>query len=766
MRSLKVWMVLGLVFIGLTKASLSESVSTIQNTEVTVPQYGLYEWNAPVTGKYKNPFDPDEVSLEAAFTSPDGQTTQVSGFFCQDYDEGAGPMDVSEKGGPQWRVRFCPTKAGTWNYRVTLRTKHGLEPYPPGSLKVIPSDSPGFIRNDSPNGLFFRFDDGKPYVPLGVAVCWTSRTSFFPDYLDYFEKIQAGRGNFTRVWFCEWNIPLEAMDLNSPMGHVLGLGRYSQDNAWRFDRLLGMAHDHGLKVLLTMDSYGQLMDEKGPWGEQAWSRNPYNKANGGPCGEPWDFFTNPKAQKLYRQKLRYIVARWGWDPDVFAFELWNEVKVPREWAAEMGAALRGMDPNRHLVTDSVGYPWNGKPYDEDKLWSLPEMGYTPLHYYGSGEGEGDLAETVYRRAWEMTKKIPKPFFFEELGLDGMTDDLKIDKTGRGTHLHNAFWASAVSPNAGVPLSHWKEYVDKFGLYKELAYVQPYLDSVDRGQDVWEPVEMNQTVADGTQGDLRIVPGANWDAPSGGEFRLTSDGQWNGNPSPYLKTTARDGNQAPKWIVDAPKGCRLVLGVNRVSIGADLRVLVDGKEAWRKVFDASPAPGGDGEYQSTKLDPQWNIYQADYHKEYPVDLPEGKHEIQLVNSGQDWINLESLTFTHFLKGSRIKLYGMKSEGTVLAWIQDKKDVWGRMYKESAVEPPVRKGLAFTLPGLTNGTYKIQWWDTYRGKVLSEDVGTVKSGTLTLKAPPFKKDIAVILYRNRYTENISPPRTPSPPSRTDD
>ncbi len=53
--------------------------------------------------------------------------------------------------------------------------------------------------------------------------------------------------------------------------------------------------------------------------------SPCNIKNGGPLEKLIDYFTNPKAQKANYDRLRYLVARYGYSPNVFVWELWNEV---------------------------------------------------------------------------------------------------------------------------------------------------------------------------------------------------------------------------------------------------------------------------------------------------------------------------------------------------------------------------------------------------------------------------------------------------------
>ncbi|MFM7310259.1 MAG: hypothetical protein ACKOZY_06605, partial [Flavobacteriales bacterium] len=41
--------------------------------------------------------------------------------------------------------------------------------------------------------------------------------------------------------------------------------------------------------------------------------------------DPVDFLTSPCAQKFYKNKLRYIIARWGYSPNIYVLELMSEM---------------------------------------------------------------------------------------------------------------------------------------------------------------------------------------------------------------------------------------------------------------------------------------------------------------------------------------------------------------------------------------------------------------------------------------------------------
>lgn len=105
---------------------------------------------------YLNPYR--EVEIDADFTHEDGTKIHLFGFW---------------NGGDEWRVRFSPTKTGTWTYVTSCsdtdnKGLHGVT----GKIIAVENtgttdiDRHGFIRI-SDNGRYFVHDDGTPFYWLG-----------------------------------------------------------------------------------------------------------------------------------------------------------------------------------------------------------------------------------------------------------------------------------------------------------------------------------------------------------------------------------------------------------------------------------------------------------------------------------------------------------------------------------------------------------------------------------------------------------------------
>src|SRR3712207_803358 len=132
-----------------------------------------------------------------------------------------------------------------------------------------------------------------------------------------------------------------------------------------------------------------------------WLQNPYNRANGGPLASPQQFFTDERARRLFRQKLRYAVARWGYSTHLMAWEFWNEVDLTdqyastavRDWHAVMSRHLRELDPWDHLQSTSYARSEGDAAVD-----GLRELDFVQTHRYGPLDMAADLPEWSRRKA--------------------------------------------------------------------------------------------------------------------------------------------------------------------------------------------------------------------------------------------------------------------------------------------------------------------------------------------------------------------------------
>ncbi|MBM4082478.1 MAG: DUF5060 domain-containing protein, partial [Planctomycetes bacterium] len=406
-----------------------------------VGKFEKFEVDVKFKASFASYFDPNELSIAATFTAPNGDRFVAYGFL-------AG-FSESEEGEsrPEWLIRFAPNQIGRWEYKVSVRNKIGEDISETLYFDCRQNESSrsvvkrGFVRRARSDSLYFEFDNGDFYYPIGQNVCWAAR------YDDFLAKMSSHGENWVRVWMCPWHLPLEEKD---------DAGNYDLAVAKKLDDLLSLAEKHGIYVQLVFEYHGMAASSG------SWAENPYNQTNGGPCLAPGDFFEDAKARELFKRRLRYIAARWGYSTQVFAWELWNEVDLTeyREWDhvvawhREMAGYLKAVDAQKHLVTTSC---YKDEP--GDALYALPQIDLAQAHRYTPQVT--DFIVSVTQRV----RKFNKPFFVAEFGR-GWTPEVD-QKDPTGAHLHAGLWSSFMTPAAGsAMLWWWDTFVEHNNLYPQ------------------------------------------------------------------------------------------------------------------------------------------------------------------------------------------------------------------------------------------------------------------------------------------------------------
>lgn len=260
-----------------------------------------------------------------------------------------------------------------------------------------------------------------------------------------------------------------------------GLGKYYQKTADRLDEILDLGKEKGMYMMLAHDYHGIFKPKLDRWGSNdEWRRNPYNAENGGPCETPTDFFTNPEAKRYYKNRLRYMVARWGYSTNLAVWEFWNEVdnvmdwqEVPAEaivnWHREMAGYLKQLDPYGHLVSTSV------VRRKVPGLWDIKSLDFTQHHNYGP---TNDMHESIL----EYTGKFNKPDVVGEfsLGWKGPGKDYPVELYEG--EFHRGMWRGLFSPTPIVPLSWWWEWHYEQGHYFHFEPLADFISLMDSSND--------------------------------------------------------------------------------------------------------------------------------------------------------------------------------------------------------------------------------------------------------------------------------------------
>ncbi|MEK6796452.1 MAG: DUF5060 domain-containing protein [Spirochaetota bacterium] len=692
-------------------------------------QHARVDIRLSLSAAFENPFDPDEIDVRAKFTAPSGKTTVLPAFFHQPYT-----AEEKPDGSPSFALRFLPTEAGRHTVSVRMRDASGSAESAAFAFTVSPGISKGFVRAAA-NKKYFRFDDGTSYFPVGHNVCWSKSAA---DYVNYFSKMSAAGENYSRIWIGPFTIfTLERI----PAGDAdyAGLTRFDLRNASRFDAVLANAEEKGIFLMYCIESFNSFLSAGG---QSMWHKCPYNVEFGGPCAKAGTFFTDADAKKAFKKRLRYIVARYAYAQNIMCWQLFNEVQQTDNysssenaaWHAEMAGYLKSIDPYMHLVSTSTG-----NTEGDEALDSLPGMDFTVSHNYGAG----DAAVLIQSYSLEKPVRYGKPHFFGEFGADvrGNADTLDTE----AINLHNGIYASAFSLGAGTGmLWWWDNYIEPQNLYRIFTPLAQFVKDIPFAHMDMKPALVSLLAGSAPTLDAVMLEG--------------KYGEWKEHPAnrPITAFVSKDGlvtgaddlarvmhgirnhaklNNPVTFTVDYLKDGKfsaVIAGVSDYG-GAKLVIVLDGKKVLEKdLID-------DNESRTGTM--------RQYSGAYTIDIPQGKHTVTVDNQGNDWMEI-SYRFDMPSFKPPLHIFALADTGAkglcAMAWFKHKVNTYALRVAAKAPLETIQ-GASFVIQGLSDASYRIEWWDTYKGGVQSSATAVSRGGSLTAAIPPVEKDIACKIYK---------------------
>ena len=683
-----------------------------------------------LSADYANPFDPAQIKLDARVEPPSGKSYLLPGYFAQDFTrelkDGKEVLTPSGDGG--WNLRLTPREAGTHRILLVAQDRTGTSISKSLTLDAQANPSaPGFVKIAERDRRFFETDAGKAYWPVGANVGWGGEAGTY-DYDRWIESYAKEGLSLMRVWLSPgWaTFATERKEL--------GFGRFSMANAWRLDQTIREAEARGIRLQLCLDSYNMLRDKDAyPF----WEGAVWNRRNGGPLDYPTDFWGSATMDKEYLARLRYLVARYAADPGVFAWELWNEADLTRDfpvdraraWHAATVASLKALDPYGHLVTTSFANTQGVKDID-----MLPGLDFIVTHSYGAADIVNPVAVQQSRKAgWG------KPHMAQEIGADAGGAS-KGDT--RGYELHDPMWASLATASAGSAMGWWwdskTEPLGLYGLYGALARFVKGIDFPREGFRQTRPVfgYLNKPKPY-PRGDM-VVPtlAASWSKANSNRarrIRVDEDGASASAPALFHGTANHPELHNPLTMVTRfDRRTRFDVLVGGVSGygGARLAVSLDGDRLLTRDF---PDPDGDRGTETLE----------GYRGAYGFEIPAGRHTLEVANVGKDWMHA-SLRFkgTTVQKAPALDAWAAVGETTVVLWARNSERTLARILAEGesvggTVPPTYAK-----LEGLASGTYDVTLWDTWKGVAIGTTTRKVPlSGIITIPLPEIRHDLAV-------------------------
>jgi hypothetical protein len=693
-----------------------------------VPLYAPIDLTVDLTGAWDNPFDPDDVRLDAVVTTASGATCEVPGFYRVPHrrlvSRGMEIMMPEARG--QWCVRLAATEVGPLRCELRARDRSGSVSFAVPPFQVTASTARGFVRPSAVDSRYLVFDNGTPYLPIGHNLPIYPTSGQLAD--EAIAKMAAAGENWNRWWLSGSGLGLEWEPT---------LGRYRQAQAARLDFALQLAREHSFVYMLCLDTHQDFR-------EGGWKANPFNLTNGGPCKTPGDWFTDATARRHYRNRLRYTVARWAASPQVLCWEFGNEFEGWAEtsqetllaWHKEMAAYLRSIDPYRHPITTSF---WSKT--GPEVFWKIPEIDIVQTHCYTNNDA--NVAEQVREYCLHQWGAFQKPHIFGEFGI--RSHDTTADKDPKGWALHNAFWSAVASGCDGIPMPWWHEnYIDPLNLYGHFTAIQRFTAGLPFGTAVWRQVETEATYADpGVARPVRaavLTPADGFRRQAVNEFTLAADGSIN-DPGELLALLHGEGHKdlrnPPVFSVTYPTAGAFTMTIDRVSNSGRLLVYVDEVVALDRDL-----PCGEGKGKSWEFRPQWKLWESVYNEDISIQVPAGAHRLRVENTGKDWVRVKSYRFEgcRIIDRPNLLCAALASERTAILWVQNRDSDWFNHGLDAVTAVP---DAIVTLKGLADGPVEIEWWETWEGAPQRLEKAEIRAGILALRIPALRTDVAARL-----------------------
>jgi len=435
---------------------LSSRVSDI-SYEDTAIQFQPMTMDVKVVADWSDPFVSSDIKVDLSITTPEGNTKTLPGYFVEGKSNSAST----------WRFIYTPSSRGSYQFTALVSDDENM-PYRSQSatIQVLPGEGKGFLHTYDMWSL--QYDNGERFRGIGENFGWEARdeddSKYFKDlnenprfnYDQMLPKLSEQGANIIRTWMIYWNLPIDWQQTHNALRYEDSSVRFNPSGVERMDELVELAKMHDIKLILSLDSHAGFIGN-------GWSRNSYNSENGGPADSVLEFFTNEKSKSRYKDKLRFMVAKYSYAPQIAAWEFFNEIDnvmyegekqlipdvVITSWHDEMAKYLASIDPHDHIITTSISHR------EVNGLFDIDELDLAQSHLYKVTK---EIPEVIN----SFNKEYNKPYFVGEFSAewDWSQDFNNIPEME--SDFVDGLYLGLFSPTPILPLSWWWEYFDEKG----------------------------------------------------------------------------------------------------------------------------------------------------------------------------------------------------------------------------------------------------------------------------------------------------------------
>jgi len=435
---------------------------------------------------------------------PDRQTWHRPAFTYRPYrlhPIGADPTapEYDPAGPVTLQARHTPRLPGVYAWSMLAPDGTHLAD---GQFTVAASHRPrGPLGLSTANRRLLSFADGTPFIPIGPNIAWADAPDRVARFNGYLDRLVAVGANHCRLWMSSWCGQIDGATPDA----------WRLDHAWLLDQLLASARAHGVHVTLVLDNAYDLVHGKAfPYGATADERQ--------------DTFINPKLPHGYIDRLQYILARWGSDDTILAWELFNELDMAQPirercvpWARAAIAELKHLDADGRLRTIS----WAGD--DFDRISDIDGMDLLQIHRYVLEWADPSSTHSPHTRdgikmliePMELAATIGKPYCFGELGYQSVKDENQGNTLDQeGLLLRQQAWAGLMLGGYGSGMNWWWDtYIDADHLWDQYRGMAVSVAHLNWKDPYLMPLAPNPTGRVLVMGWVSDTQGLVWPQPS-------------------------------------------------------------------------------------------------------------------------------------------------------------------------------------------------------------------------------------------------------------
>lgn len=495
-----------------------------------------------------NPFDPEQLDVQVEFWQPngDGRSKYYKRFaFYYDAFSVSGKEVRKVKTANTFRVRFSPQEQGEWNCKALVVVKEDSLFSDVFSFSVNQKGSSKGFMQICGNKQYFKVGDSS-FFPVGQNIPWPGDIWYndtkplkhyeFEKYERLVRSFSERGGNYYRMLITPWTYDIEFENL----------GNYSSrmKNAWELDNLIAHSEELGIKIHFNMLLHGVLENPSvytiTNWDWPAYDSDVYgdkkcvSQQDKGFCysrelelNHPVEFFTNTQAKRFYKNKLRYMIARWGYSTSIGLFELLSEInnlgqqarlefngkgcpnvrtvtapyhdsvesvpKIVLEWQHEMGKYIKeDLKHENHPI--AVSYTGEPAINNGDLSYYSPYIDIATYNAYSFDRNQNKYLRltkklTDYRKdrvvvsnsiiredESKRSVSVDKPFMLSEIGSG-------LSECDNSTIWKQSVFLSPFTGLSGVAMP-WLNYNDNDDLWKHFKFINSFMNQVDLSGGGW------------------------------------------------------------------------------------------------------------------------------------------------------------------------------------------------------------------------------------------------------------------------------------------